>query len=343
MSAYKKRKIVFYSLINGVGSSTIAYQIARLLRIPFYQEQKNDLAFFLKNVFRKQKHSNYSVKQIDELDTEDYNFDGVYDLKNTNKKIFTLATDIVILTNNSYLDVLKTIASLQKIQELLHYEIKPIHIVFNRLQNGPATREKRYTEHSQKMILANIKDMDIKFSYIRTNLIFYREISEGRFFMDSFFKRNMELLEKYKEIKDMEYIDHLEMFYDYQYEDTPYDFEFFEDSYKRLYDDRVISAIEYNKKLVFTTKKRETTPESINDEIANLNFHQENIRLSRASIRDIYSFMYKLGVYDKNLYECCVCKKDRVCWKRIQREERKNNKLLHNNSKCKNIRERIQE
>ena len=38
-------KIVFYSLINGVGNSTIAYQLARLLRLHFYQEQKDDLVY----------------------------------------------------------------------------------------------------------------------------------------------------------------------------------------------------------------------------------------------------------------------------------------------------------
>jgi len=98
---YAKKKIVFFSLINGVGSSTIAYQLARLLRLPLYQEQKNDLVFFLKH---KLDSSRYSVKQLDELEAEDYINGAVYDLKVANKKVFKLATDIVVLTNNSHID-----------------------------------------------------------------------------------------------------------------------------------------------------------------------------------------------------------------------------------------------
>jgi len=185
--------------------------------------------------------------------------------------------------------------------------------------------------------------MNIKFSYIRNNLIYYREISEGRFFMDSFFNKDDILLEDYPEIREMEHTDHLEMFYDYQYEDTPYDFRLFSEHYQRLYDDRVVSALEYNKTLNLNTKQRKTTPESINAEIAKLNFHKDNIRLSRVSLRDMYSLLYKMGIYDKNMYECFECQQDVPCWKRTIREERKTNKLSGEASKCGEVRTRIEE
>jgi len=246
MRDYQDKKIVFYSLINGVGSSTMAYQLARLLRLTLYQEQENDLVFFLKP---KLESSRYGVKQLNELDTDDYAFGGVYDLKTANKKFFMLATDIIVLTNNSHIDVLKTIATLQKIQSQIHDSHKPVHVIFNRLQNGNVKREKKYTKVSKELILSNVKNMNIKFSYIRNNLIYYREVSEGRFFMDSFFNKDEELLEKYPEIRNMEHLDHLEMFYDYQYEDTPYDFRLFPEHYQQLYDDRVIATTEYNNAL----------------------------------------------------------------------------------------------
>jgi len=343
MYDFINKKIVFYSLINGVGSSTMAYHLSRLLRLPLYQEQKNDLVFFLK---KKLDSVRYTVKQLDEINEDDYSEGAVYDLKNTNTKIFSLATDIVVLTNNSYLDILKTIATLQKVQSLLFDKKKPVHVIFNRLQNGNVNREKRYTNVSKQLILSNVKDMNISFSYIRANLIYYRGISEGHFFMDSFFKRNEDLLQDYPEIIEMSHIDYLEMFYDYQYEDTPYDFRLFKTSYERLYKDRIKLANEYNETLKINTKQRKNTPDGINEEIAKLNFNQENMRLSKVSIRDMYSFLYKIGIYDNKMYECNECKNNLKCWKaelRRANEDKRKKKSLNNNYRCKTIRERIQE
>ncbi|WP_428739690.1 hypothetical protein [Sulfurimonas sp.] len=340
MNSSKEKKIVFYSLINGVGNTTIAYQLSRLLRLPLYQDQKNDLVFFLKN---KLNSSRYVVKQLDELNATDYKEGAVYDLKEANKKIFEFATDIMVLTNNSYIDILKTIATLQKIQSLVYDKNKPIHVVFNRLQNGNASREKKYTKVSKEMILANVKDMNIKFSYIRSNLIYYTEVSEGRFFMESFFNKNYELLEKYPTIQDMEYTEYLEMFYDYQYEDAPYDFQLYECYYEDLYKDRVEAAYDYNRHHGNKKRRKKTTPDGINEEIAKLNFHQENIRLSRASIRDMYSLLYKMGIYNKEMYECFSCENGYSCWKRTARENRTTNKLSASESKCKKIRTYIEE
>lgn len=185
---------------------------------------------------------------------------------------------------------------------------------------------------------SNIEDMNIKYSYIRTSMLYYREISEGRFFMDSFFKKNYELLEKYNDITTLSHTDYLEMFYDYQYEDRPYDFTLFS-QYDELFYDQKQKSIAYNNELppAKKDKEKDISIGGINIQVAKLNFHQENIRLSRTVIRDMYSLLYKLGIYDNKLYECIECKDNKTCWKRTLREKK------NNNGKCKEFRTRIEE
>jgi len=69
----------------------------------------------------------------------------------------------------------------------------------------------------------------------------------------------------------------------------------------------------------------------------------ENIKNSRASIRDMYSLLYKMGIYDKNMHECFECKRDIACRKRTIREDRKSKKLSGEASKCRKLRTRIEE
>jgi len=294
MFEYKKKKVVFFSLINGVGSSTISYQLARLLRLPLYQEQKNDLVHFLKTLLDSTR---YSLKQIDELDSEDYKDGAIYDLKSPNKKVLNLATEIVVLTNNSYLDILKTIATLKLLNSILADNHKPIHIIFNRLQNANPEREKKYTKASKEIILSNSFGMNITFSYIRTSLVYYREIQKGKFFMDSFFKNNNKLTKNHNEVTELEHTDYLEMFYDKQYENISFDFLKFQE-FEEIKEQRIIYANEKNIDKP-DDKKIQTTPEAINAYIAKTMLHQENIRLSRVAIKDMFSLLYKMGgVYD---------------------------------------------
>lgn len=103
------------------------------------------------------------------------------------------------------------------------------------------------------------------------------------------------------------------------------------------------SALEYNQTLKIGTKPRNSNPEGINDEIAELNFDRKNINNSRASIRDMYSFLYKMGIYSKEMYECCECQKNSTCWKRTIRETRDAKKLSGEQSKCRELRTRIED
>lgn len=317
-----EKRIVFYSLINGVGSSTISYQLSRLFGVPMYQEQKNDLVHFLKDKLDKVK---YPLRQIDDLDSEDYEESAIYDLKTPNKKIFNLATEIIVLTNNSYLDILKTIATLQQIQSIVKDVHKPIHVIFNRLQNATPKREKKYTAASKELILSNSFGLNIKFSYIRTSLIYYRGLKDGRFFMDHFYKKDKDILDKYIDVKDLGHIEYLEMFYDNRYEDVLYDFSRI-DEFRDIFNDFKNSAIDYNISLVrdekIKAKKRDITDKGISDLIVNKNFHLENIRFSQGALKDMYSLLYKLGgIYNSDLYECLECKNNRPCWKREYRKK----------------------
>ena len=293
-------KIVFYSLINGVGNSTIAYQIARVLRLPFYQEQKNDLAYYLSSVLDRKK---YGIKQLDSykhdsdkaLKDDSYSKGGIFDLKKPHASLFNMADAIVVLTNNSYLDILKTIAALKDIESTVVDKKKPIHVVFNRLQLGNAEREKKYTGVSKQLIKQMAPHLNIVFSYIRTSFIYYRNIEKGSFFMDHFFKWDKAFLEDFPSVKNPHHTKYLEMFFDAQYEKVSYDFEPIDD-YEEVFDslNRANSPVKVEGK---PTSKR---LQDINQYIAKKNFHQENIRLSQSAVRDMYSLLYKIGgIYQK--------------------------------------------
>ena len=315
-------KIVFYSLINGVGNSTIAYQLARLLRLHFYQEQKDDLVYYLKKILDP---SRYTVKHFDEYERENQdkiekNEAAVFDMKRIDKSLFNEASAIMVLTNNSRIDILKTIATLQKISDVLEDKSIPVFVIFNRLQMGNADREKKYTDVSKKLILQAIDELKIRFLYIRTSLVYYRNVNEGHFFMESFLKRNNAFFEQYKD--DLQYIEHpvyLKMFYENLYHNKAYDFqpifdggEIFDElkekiilddddqAQKRSYtrknkNDKPInqkSSKEYKKKIYATQEDK------INDWIVTQNLHQENIRFSKSAIHDMYLLLSALGVYE---------------------------------------------
>ncbi len=312
-------KIVFYSLINGVGSSTIAYQLARLLRLHFYQEQKDDVVYYLKKILNP---SRYTVRYFDEYEFEsdkkaERNETAIFDVKRIHKPLFNQASAIMVLTNNSHIDVLKTIAALQKINDALEDKTIPVFVVFNRLQMGTADREKKYTDVSKKLILQTIEDLNITFLYIRTSLVYYRNVNQGHFFMDSFFKRENEFFERYKDdLQDIEHPVYLKMFYENLYKNKAYDFEpifqneeIFEELKKKI----TLNDNEQTQKRAYKRKNQNDKPinqkykkkiyatqeDKINDWIVQKNLHQENIRFSKSAIHDMYLLLSALGVYQE--------------------------------------------
>lgn len=312
-------KIVFYSLINGVGSSTIAYQLARLLRLHFYQEQKDDVVYYLKKILNP---SRYTVRYFDEYEFEsdkkaERNETAIFDVKRIHKLLFNQASAIMVLTNNSHIDVLKTIAALQKINDALEDKTIPVFVVFNRLQMGTADREKKYTDVSKKLILQTIEDLNITFLYIRTSLVYYRNVNQGHFFMDSFFKRENEFFERYKDdLQDIEHPVYLKMFYENLYKNKAYDFEpifqneeIFEElkekiklddneqTQKRAYKRKNNHSINEKSSQKYKKKIYATQEDKINNWIVQRNLHQENIRFSKSAIHDMYLLLRALGVY----------------------------------------------
>lgn len=334
MKDYKSKKIVLYSLINGVGSTTIAYQLARLLRLPLYQERKNDLVHYLKTILDPDR---YTVKQLSELKKENYKNGAIYDLDTVNERIFNSATDIIVLTNNSFIDVLKTIATLQQIKETVDYKEKKIHVVFNRLQNGHVDREKKYTQDSIDLIKRHI-DLNITYSYIRTNLIYYTHISDGKFFMDYFFRTKGSLLIDYPYLREVEHTQHLKILFNKQYRDIEYSFMELEEYEDTIYDvineldeieigDKRNKPIEQDKRQIEKNieklekiteqklrdkfieknnvdikklKPMQTIEKIIHDEFIHNVYHKENIKNAKVVFRDMFTLLYNLEVYEKD-------------------------------------------
>ena len=336
-------KIVFYSLINGVGNSTIAYQLARLLRLHFYQEQKDDLVYYLKKILDP---SRYTVRHFDEYERENVkksekNEAAVFDMKRIDKSLFNEASAIMVLTNNSHIDILKTIATLQKISDVLEDRSIPVFVIFNRLQMGNADREKKYTDVSKKLILHAIDELKIRFLYIRTSLVYYRNVNEGHFFMESFFKRNNEFFEQYKD--DLQYIEHpvyLKMFYENLYHNKAYDFEpifdggeIFDELKKKIIldnDDQAQKRSYTRKKPINQKSSKEykkkiyaTQEDKINDWIVTQNLHQENIRFSKSAIHDMYLLLSALGVYEDKKEKKEKAKKQKYSDNPTKQERRK--------------------
>lgn len=310
MNDYKNKKIVFYSLVRGVGSSTIAYQLSRLLRLPLYQENEFDLVKHLKTVIDSSKHT---VGYLSDLLFEEE--DGaIYDLDEPHKEYISIATDIIVLANNSYLDVLKVVATLKKLEKYNLSRVQ-VHVVFNRLQNGASNREKKYTRESKLTILANTEIKNIKFSYIRTNVLYYRQIREGSFFMSSLFKkkekindffynkkfneypyeeRETYLLKKnelfinyFHRLSYVEYPIHLRLLFLNKYERKDFDFSDipeYDEIYERL-------------KEVDIEHQEEVEDKFYSDKIANKIYNRDYLRISPVVIKDMFLLLYNLNIY----------------------------------------------
>ena len=297
---YQNKNIVFFSLLNGVGATTIAYQVSRLLRLPLYQEQKNDLVAYLKSKPHLRKYPKAQITK-----QSHFKDGGVYDLISLDTKLINRATDIVVLTNNSYLDILKTITTLKQIALLLDTNINfKVHVLFNRLQNGSADREKKYTEVSKELIDSNNSGLEIHYSYIRTNLAYYKDIKDGKFFMSTFFKSNFRFLQMYKEVTATTHIDHLEHLFDYQYLNIKYDFSLMP-YYQDIYIDYLQKAkIDIQKKIDNNTiencsqeDKHILSKQLANNLISKVNYNNSHIKDSRVVIKDMFLFMYNLDIY----------------------------------------------
>lgn len=293
----KEKQIVFYSMLNGVGNTVLSYNIARLLRLPFYQEEDNDLAFYLNSI---EQHNKYTKKQIEQLDDEDYEYGAVYDLKSENKKILNIATDIIVLTNNAYLDILKTIATINRISDCLYNKNVPIHIVFNRLQNGNVDREKKYTKVSRELIKSSIKGLNIKFSYIRTNFLYYKNQVNGAFFMEFFYKRNKEFLEEQIDLlNNVDHITHLELLFKNKYLNKDYDFSEIRD-FINISDNDIDNYRLQNKD--YTNKSDEQIIEILQDNILEGSYHKGHINSAKVVIKDMFILMNRLRIieFDEN-------------------------------------------
>jgi hypothetical protein len=291
-------RVAFYSLVSGAGSSTMAYQLSRLTRSDFYQESKNDLVMLIKDVLDPERNT---VKYLSEYKKEDDEFNAVFDLDFPNKKIINSCDAIVVLTNNSSIDISKTIATLEQIKEVLKSKVK-ILVGFNRLMNGNVDREKKYTDISKSLILnaPSLKGLDIKFVYFRTNLLYYRGLIDGDFFMTPFRKRfkpiskeerkvhnsnnqiSIHTSKDIEEYRDIPYTTHLEVLYHLQY---------------GIFKNKSIDFINYQEFGFLINKIDDYTKEleKNNLKIQKLIYNGIYVKNNQVVLKDQFNFLEKLG------------------------------------------------
>ena len=292
-------RVAFYSLVSGAGSSTMAYQLSRLTRSDFYQESKNDLVMLIKDVLDPERNT---VKYLSEYKKEDDEFDAVFDLDFPNMKIMNSCDAIVVLTNNSSIDISKTIATLEQIKEVLKSKVK-ILVGFNRLMNGNVDREKKYTDISKNLILnaPSIKDLKIEFTYFRTNLLYYRGLIDGDFFMTPFRKRFKPISKEEEKLhnssnnqlksfsskdiedyRDISYTTHLEVLYNLQY---------------GIYKNKGIDFLDYQE-FDFLTNKIDDYKKDLeknNLKIQKLIYNGIYVKNNQVVLKDQFNFLEKLG------------------------------------------------
>jgi hypothetical protein len=175
--------ITFFNFKNGVGKTTLSYNLARYLKCKVYEEKEDFISFvFSKNEDYNQKSFLINAKK------EKIPY-GVYDLNENNPKKIQLVISqsdyILIPTYLDYKDLIKTLASLEYAYKI-NSEAKLI-VVFNRLLTHGISTERAFTQEAE-LFLNNNKtfDADIHFLYVRNNRVWFEESINGKYFFDFF-------------------------------------------------------------------------------------------------------------------------------------------------------------
>ena len=181
--------ISILNLKNGVGCSTLTWNIAHTLDLDIYEHDKALHGYFATKRsetvdYGLLKH-NINVQKIDKRHFKT----GVYDLgADINypyvKQLLKKSTVIIVPVENSHEVLLKSIATMKYI--LTQNSNTKIFVVFNRLDNNDSNREMNYTYVSEEMILEHIPQEKIKFFYIRYSFAMYKNLKEGHCYLDNF-------------------------------------------------------------------------------------------------------------------------------------------------------------
>lgn len=177
------------NLKNGVGCSSLTWNIAHILELDIYQHDKAMHKFFLDERVNRgnSKSRSVSVQSIGEDDIKS----GVYDLgaditPEHVQQILNKSNVVVIPIEVGAESLMKTIETIQYVAQ--HNKECDIFLVFNKLDNLDTKRERKYTEQS----VFKIEDLDeeivnrIQFYYIRYAFSMFRNLDEGYCLLDNF-------------------------------------------------------------------------------------------------------------------------------------------------------------
>ena len=184
------------NLKNGVGVSSLVWNIAHILELDIYQHDKA-----MHHLFNKERHTAIEDKKIisnsvsvNPIDKREFK-SGVYDLgADINygyvRQIISRSKVVVVPLEVGAEVLIKTIATIQYVAE--HNEECDIFVVFNKLDNSDTDRERKYTAQAISDIKAMTEKLEkkigqrIKFAYVRYAFAMFRNLDEGNFLIDNF-------------------------------------------------------------------------------------------------------------------------------------------------------------
>ncbi len=179
--------ISLFNFKNGVGKTTIAYNLHHFLQCPVYEIEDDFFSYFIQKneilVQESYKHD-YDGKTIQA---------GVYDINSDNLKkispILSKSNYVIIPTGVDFKDLVKTVVSINYLRSI--NEKCKIIILFNRLDPSYKIAEGRFTQVAVDFIKDKVNLHKIEFGYIRNNRTWFQLNVEGQTFFDfSFNKEN---------------------------------------------------------------------------------------------------------------------------------------------------------
>ena len=178
------------NLKNGVGCSTLAWNIAHTLKLDIYQHDKALHHYFMSQREESVKSGDLFCNEISVYNIDKKKFaSGIYDLgSDINypyvRQILEKSDAIIIPVETGYEVLLKSIATIKYVQE--HNKDSQIYIVINRLDDRDSEREKNYSSNAVELIRQHVRDAKIEFLYIRHSLAIYKNLASGFFFLDNY-------------------------------------------------------------------------------------------------------------------------------------------------------------
>lgn len=321
------RKIIsFFNFKNGVGKTTIAYNLARYLECNIYEEKEDFISLVMPKVEdTRQKTFVFDTKKK----KPSY---GIYDLNENNlqkiKYILSYSDYIILPTNIDYKDLIKTLASLEFAHQC-NANAKLI-IIFNQLTPDGKETEQSFTQES-KLFLDNKNKLfnnELHFIYLRYNRLWFRESILGRYFFDLLLLDEWDFKERYLTKNRL-----LEVMYQYAY---VYSLE-----YTKMYKEKKEhkrNTTEYKKviKSYKDTRLRDSYDKKLISQ--NQKIYQELLEIYKNEINDKYKLVQRLSFTSNDLLTA-ITQKDKKENKYNTLSSKKNDVIHFSLSKFINLSE----